>query len=160
MKFMPDVAEGANDSPWSVTVQHFPSLMWARAVLSQPQSAVTLQDAGRYSTPSTGLCPLTALTGHSGELFSEGRISAPTLCLWGATPVASSFSLSTNVLKIRICGGWRGGGGGEFWSPGEIKFSFSVDIRLIRLSVKPPIWKWMYYVLTLFLVLLVEEKEV
>lgn len=78
------------------------------------------------------------------------------LYLWGATHVAPQSSLST-VLKMRVCGGGRGGGG-EFWSPGEIKLSFSVDIRVIRSSINPPTWKWMYDVLTLFLVFLVEEK--
>lgn len=48
----------------------------------------------------------------------------------------------------------------EFGSPGEIKLLLSVDVRVIRLSVKPPLWKWMYYVLTLFLVFLVEVKGV
>lgn len=90
------------------------------------------------------------------ELFSAGRISAPTL-LWGATHVTPQSALST-ILKMRVCGRGRGGGGGEFWSPGEIKLSFSVDIRVVRLSINSPIWKWMYYVLTLFLVFLVEEK--
>lgn len=54
-----------------------------------------------------GPCLLARLTGLSGELFSEGQISAAAPCLWGTgvtSHVAQSFSLSTNMLLKRVCG--------------------------------------------------------
>lgn len=66
-----------------------------------------------------------ALPAHllsSGKLFSESRISAAALCLWGtgtATHVAQKFSLSANILKKGVYGGR---GEVEFESLGEIKF--------------------------------------
>lgn len=115
-------------------VQHFPSP--TRAVWSAAQPRSPRGDAGG-AVQQPGLCLRTGLAGHSGELFSEGRISAAALCSWDTTVtthVAHSFSLSTNIPQ-------KGGGGGEVWSPGEIKLSFSRDIKL---SVKPSVWKWRY----------------
>lgn len=84
-----------------------------------------------------GPCLFTRLACHSGELFSQGGISAAAPCLWGtgvAFHVAQAFSLSTNMLLKRVCG-W--GEGGEFWSSGVIKLSFSLDTTL---SIKPSLW--------------------
>lgn len=130
MKFTPDVAEGANDSPRPMGATL--SLADVSDLVSRA-AAVAWRGCRRCrALQQPGLCLHTGLASHSGEL-----ISAAALCLWDTTVTthaAHSFSLSTNIPQ-------KGGGGGEFWSPGEIKLSFSMDIKL---SVKLSLWKWMY----------------
>lgn len=135
MKFTPDVAEGANDSPRPMGATL--SLANVSGLVSRAAAVAWRGCCRCRALQQPGFCLHTGLASHSGELFSEGRISAAALCLWGTTVtthVAHSFSLSTNIPQ-------KGGGGGEFWSPGEIKLSFNMDIKL---SVKLSLWKWMY----------------